>query len=626
VDIRRVAFAAFAAAVLVLPATARGGVELKRVELRDYPTVRGVVVTSTPSTRPPRITENGVPVTGLQADNLGNARSVVLAIDRSQSMSGQAFADAIAAARTFIATKHQDDRIAVVGFGSKAVDLTGFSSATIDADTALRSLVVDSKEGTALYDAVRLSAQSLRTEPADARVIIVLTDGRDAASTASLSRAVAAARAARATVYPVGIESDQFSPGPLHQLAAATGGSYRGVASTENLPATYAQIARELSLTWRVEYLTTARPGDRIRLQAAVPGFGKATAATRVPASSGSADSGGNDSWLPDLALRTFWAQLLFALLIGALILIAVWLLLSRPKGQWARERMAPHVEPPSREPEPAKATRQRSDKLAALYQATEDRLGEKTTWRRVDHLLERADLPLKTAELAWLSAACAVVAALLATLVGLPLWVALLAFAGGAVAPSTFVWMKARKRIAAFEAQLPDVLITLAASLRAGHSLRQAILAVVDEGQEPARKEFGRVLTEASLGRPMEDALADMAARLGSEDFDYVVTAVTVQRQVGGALAGLLDLVADTVRGRQQFQRKVRSLTAMGRFSALILIALPFVIAIALTLMNPEYMEPLYDTGTGHALIAIGLVGMAVGSLFLKKIVSFRG
>jgi tight adherence protein B len=155
---------------------------------------------------------------------------------------------------------------------------------------------------------------------------------------------------------------------------------------------------------------------------------------------------------------------------------------------------------------------------------------------------------------------------------------------------------------------------------------VRQAIRAVVEEGHEPARKEFGRVVTEASLGRPMDEALADMARRLNSEDFDYVVTAMTVQRQVGGALAALLDMVADTVRSRQQFHRKVRSLTAMGRFSALILIGLPFVLAIALTLMNPDYMEPLYGTSTGHVLIGLGLAGMLIGSLLLKRIVSFKG
>ena len=389
----------------------------------------------------------------------------------------------------------------------------------------------------------------------------------------------------------------------------------------------YAQIARELSLTWRIQYLTAARPGDRIRIAASLAGRGAAaaTAIIRLPGSSAS-DAGG--SWLPDVALGNIWAELLFALLIGGLVLFAVRLVLARPKGSWARERVAPHVEPASAEEQDAATAppRQKSESLATLYQATEKRFGRKRAWRRVDHLLEQADLPLKTAELVVALGRLRHRRRSLCSLLGLPTWVALLAFAGGAAAPYLFVKMKAHKRIQAFDAQLADVLITLAASLRAGHSLRQGILAVVEEAAEPSRKEFGRVLTEASLGRPMEDALADMAARLGSQDFDYVVTAVTVQRQVGGALAGLLDLVADTVRGRQQFVRKVRSLTAMGRMSALILIALPFIIAVALSVLNPGYMEPLYDTYTGHVLMALGFAGIAVGSLFLKKIVSFKG
>ena len=184
----------------------------------------------------------------------------------------------------------------------------------------------------------------------------------------------------------------------------------------------------------------------------------------------------------------------------------------------------------------------------------------------------------------------------------------------------------RARRRVRAFEEQLPDILIALAASLRAGHSLRQAIQASVAEGGNPAKKEFGRVLAEASLGRPMEEALADMARRLDSDDFHYVVTAIAVQRQVGGALAGLFDMVADTVRSRQQFKRKVRSLTAMGRLSALILIGLPFLVAAALTALNPEYMSPLYDSEAGHTLIVIGVVMMVIGSLLLRRIVNFRG
>ena len=133
-------------------------------------------------------------------------------------------------------------------------------------------------------------------------------------------------------------------------------------------------------------------------------------------------------------------------------------------------------------------------------------------------------------------------------------------------------------------------------------------------------------MLAEARLGRALELALADMSERLGSKNFDFVITAVKIQQQVGGSLAGLIDMVADTVRQRQQFIRKVRGLTAMGRAGAYTLVALPFFIATGITVINPTYMEPLYHSHTGHMLIYTGLGMMAFGSLILKKIVSFKG
>jgi tight adherence protein B len=191
---------------------------------------------------------------------------------------------------------------------------------------------------------------------------------------------------------------------------------------------------------------------------------------------------------------------------------------------------------------------------------------------------------------------------------------------------PFTVIWFKGRRRLKAFENQLPDLLITLAAALKAGHSFKQGLQTVVDEGRPPASKELKRVLTEAQLGRPIDESLAEMAIRLGSKNFEFVITAVTIQRQVGGSLAGLIDMVADTVRQRQQFIRKVRGLTAMGRAGAYVLVGLPFVIAAAITVMNADYMAPLYYTSTGHKLILVGLTMMAIGSLLLKKIVSFKG
>jgi tight adherence protein B len=199
-------------------------------------------------------------------------------------------------------------------------------------------------------------------------------------------------------------------------------------------------------------------------------------------------------------------------------------------------------------------------------------------------------------------------------------------AFGLGASIPILFVGHKARRRLIAIDDQLPDLLVTLAATLKAGHSFRQGIQAVVDEGQPPASKEFKRVLTETRLGRPMDDALGDMAERVGSKNLSFVVTAVTIQRQVGGSLAGIFDMVAEAVRNRQQFARKIRSLTAMGRASAYTLVGVPFFMLGSITLLNGEYMAPLFHTSTGQKMMMLGVVMMGIGSLMLRKIVSFRG
>jgi tight adherence protein B len=210
--------------------------------------------------------------------------------------------------------------------------------------------------------------------------------------------------------------------------------------------------------------------------------------------------------------------------------------------------------------------------------------------------------------------------------MLGPPWFIQLGAIALGAYLPYGFVVLRAKKRLKAFDAQLPDLLTTVAASLKAGHSFRQGIQAVVDEAQEPASKEFQRVLTETRLGRPMDGALAEMSRRVGSKNLEFVLTAVTIQRQVGGSLAAIFDMVAETVRNRHQFARKVKGLTAMGRASAYVLIALPFFVLLAVTAINAEYMAPLYHTPTGHNLMFIGLGMIGVGSLFLRRIVSFKG
>src|SRR5207302_279009 len=236
---------------------------------------------------------------------------------------------------------------------------------------------------------------------------------------------------------------------------------------------------------------------------------------------------------------------------------------------------------------------------LRGLFASSENVLGKSKQWSFLSRMLERGYVPLKTVEFAYVILGCGLLLGFMVSAVGLHGIFLVVAFLVGAAIPIGFVFRKGKKRLAAFDEQLPDLLMAVAASLKAGHSFKQGIQTIVEEAHDPAKKEFQRVLAEASLGRPIESALSDMAERLGSKNFSFIVTAVTIQNQVGGSLAGLFDMVADTVRQRQQFSRKIKALTAMGRASAYVLIALPIFLAMLMTAINHKYMSPLFFTST---------------------------
>jgi len=611
-----------ALAALVLPTAAAAGVSLNGVDASHYPTMRASIVTSTPSKVAPTMLEDGRPVVGLQAYNLAASKSVAMLIDRSRSMKGKPLRDAAAAASAFVAAKPARDAVEVIAFGRSPVQLTGFSPAKIDSSSALDSLAVDRHQGTALYDAIVLAAQQLGKEENPARVIIVLTDGADVSSESSLNDAVEAARKAGAAIYPIGIGGKSFSPAPLEQLARATGGSYHRAVSTATLPQVYASIAHELARTWRVEYLTAARPGDVLRLSAKVPGRGHAVATLTVPGTPSVPSGGLLPSFLTSNALGTLG----LALLVALLVLAGAFTASAGREGMWLRTRLEAHVTE-------AAAVRTRKSTEAGrfsgfrrLAKGTDEAFAHMKQWKALRQLLERADLPLRPAEFVYLCAGCGLGLGLVIAVVGAAPIFILVGFALGGLCPFGYAKFRAGRRLKAFESQLPDLLVTVAASLKAGHSFRQGLQTVVEEGQPPASTEFKRVLTETRLGRPMDDALLEMGERVGSKNLDFVITAVTIQRQVGGSLAGLFDMVADAVRQRQQFQRKIKSLTATGRMSAYVLIGLPIFMALALTAMSPKYMTPLYHTSTGHTLIFVAIGMMAFGSAVLKKIVSFKG
>jgi tight adherence protein B len=322
------------------------------------------------------------------------------------------------------------------------------------------------------------------------------------------------------------------------------------------------------------------------------------------------------------------WGPFAIALTVGCVVLVAVMVALSRPRGAWLRHRLDPYGRLESGAVAAAAVDtspgwRPSSDRLFGLT----ERLIEPTRlWRATMRLLERAGSQMRPAELLWQCLLVGFGAGVLVLVVlGSPL-LSVVALGLGCWVPWVRMKHRAHRRLRAFEDQLADVLMTMSGSLKVGLTFQHSVAAIVDEGQPPASEEFERMLNETHLGRPMDEALAAMGERIDSDDLRFVLMSVGIQREVGGSLAELFHTVSETVRERQLFRRKVRALTAMGRMSAYILVALPLVIALLVSVLSPGYMEPMWHTTVGHVLIAV-MVGLTViGALFLKRIVTIKG
>lgn len=269
-----------ALAGLVAPvAVASEGVQILRVETGSYPLIRALVLLPPGLSVPPRLSVQGAAAGSVSAESLAGKESVVLVIDHSQSMRGLALGDAIGAARTFVAASPGTDQIGVIAVASRATPLANVTSADGSVAPALQNLTLDPRDGTALWDSIMLAAESLRKHGLAGRVIVLLSDGRNSTSKHTLQDAIRAARAARATVYTVGIPNKVtvngravtlgyrwYTPGPLEHLAAATGGRFYPAPSTAALPGIYRTISAELRRTWQLSFYTAARPGDALIL------------------------------------------------------------------------------------------------------------------------------------------------------------------------------------------------------------------------------------------------------------------------------------------------------------------------------------------------------------------------
>ncbi|HUY23474.1 MAG TPA: type II secretion system F family protein [Acidimicrobiales bacterium] len=238
--------------------------------------------------------------------------------------------------------------------------------------------------------------------------------------------------------------------------------------------------------------------------------------------------------------------------------------------------------------------------------------------------LLDQADLPIRPAEGLFVYVVAVVLGGAFGLLLGSPFW-GLVALGAVGVIPWVALSTLAKRRTQAFTAQLPDMLQLLGTTLRSGFSILQGLDTVSRQLDDPIGKEIRHVVAEARLGRPLVEALTEVAQRVRSDDFEWVVTSIGIQREVGGNLAELLDIVADTMNARARLRREARTLTAEGRIGAVVISVLPVVIGLFVYAVNPTYISPLLHEAFGEILFYGSIVLGLGGILWLRKLVDIE-
>lgn len=547
------------------------------------------------------------------------SRGAVLLIDTSRSMEEprdpgeQApIAAAKAAAARFLGSLDAVDEMALVSFDGEVEKLSGFTTEREGLLEAVGSLETG-PGGTALYAGVVEAVGLVENRNIAQRNIVLLSDGRSRDEEATLEDALGAAREAQATVHIVALASKQYDPETIAPLATETDGKLLTTTDPAELSALFRGLARGLATGYDVSMTDPDPTEDELHI---------------VVAAAGETIAGANARWHAARATPG-GAPLAIEALPGPVVLLVVFLAVAalvavvseaiRRRRQSPVHRLRWYEEPAGPE----------IDSEALINAAVLKRAKEiATTLAARTGYLERIELSIESAGMRWRAGEVIVASVGLALAGGLLFYSlggfgwSLLGLVLGASGPAGYVQRKATSRRRAFYEQLSDVLLLMSGALKAGYSLQQAVATVGEDAKPPASDEFRRTMAEVRLGASLDDALQALARRIGILDFEWSVLAIQIQREVGGNLAEILEIISQTIRERERLRRQLRTLTAEGRLSGWVLGLLPFAMAGLLLIRAPDYLAPLYETPLGLTMVGGSAALMVVGILWMRKIV----
>jgi tight adherence protein B len=576
------------------------------------------------------IRENGAAV---QVDDLVDLRSTgqgiatVVVVDLSGSMNDDS---ALTWTKEAIADMARNlpagDQIAVVGFSNDAAVETAFTSNVDQVQSALDGMAAPSDGRTAMYDAIRKATSLFTTRPDLQPNVLLVTDGADDVSTADLDAARASVVSSGAAFFAVQLtHMDEVDTGAINSIIERTGGAaFSGTTEAE-----VSKAFTDVLATMRSQYVASyASQVDQGSIDVSV-----AVGAEEVRGSyvAGATADGARatqvvlleQAWGPEWLRSSPILPVVFVGLGLGLLIYALIQLAGRNETGLSAV-LSPYTEGAPADQDDNEGSLAQTAFLQRAVEMTEDFAERQGFLEKVSSMLERADLPLRAAEALFFYIAGVILIALMGFL-GIGLMGGLMLGVLAALLPLAVVSFLAGRRAKQFVNQLPDTLQLLSGSLRAGYSLMQGVEAVSQEVDEPMGKELRRVVTEARLGRELEESLDAVAERMSSPDFEWAVMAIRIQREVGGNLAELLLTVSETMVQRDRLRRDVASLTAEGKISAIILGLLPVGLGLFMWGANPAYMAPLGTTGLGQIMLGLSFVSVLIGFVWMKKTITIE-
>lgn len=650
--------AAVAAGLVLLPVGAAraddvsvGLSNVKATSSGSGSTVTGVItlrskvdVQLDPSTLKLMVDNEAFPATVKQAAKLD--RRAMLVIDTSGSMGTQGMATVRKASATYLKTVPADVKVGVASFANTAgVDL----APTLDRAAAQRVINgLESRGDTSLYAAMQ-SAASVLGGSGD-RSIVLLSDGADTTAdnkALALKNAVAKLKAGGIRVDVVRFNTnDPEATKALQAFADANGGTVVAADNSAGVSAAFAASAqalnRQVQFSSAIPKPLTGPHSYEISGVAGQTPFGFSREVTFTAASAAVPRPSASSSQAPAVAAPAPAAASLGPVPItdrtpyiaGGLLALGLLLALGTslmPTLETKRERRVASIDSyvvgdvvalSRQEMKAAQSTI-----TAQLLDMGDRVMKDRKSTSKTMALIERADLPFRAGEWLVLRVVAVIVGAALgmvlagqAKLVGLIFGVVL-----GLLLMPVGLRFAASRRARKFEAQLPQILLLISTSLRSGFGLPQALDAVARDAAEPAGKEFSRALAETRIGTDISDALERVAVRMESKSMHWTVMAIRIQREVGGNLADTLRTTAGTLRERESLHRQVATLSAEGRLSAYILVALPIFIFIYMTRVNYEYVSLLWTTTVGLFMSVGGIISLGVGILWMRQVVKIE-